>query len=220
MNTFYEVLDGIMISDGHLRIDKSCKNAKFTFVQSEDHSDYVHWVAQFLESYGIGYKLRYNEGKLVRNPRTSKVYQGKGLLQLQTRRYKIFTEQHKRWYIGKQKIVPRDIRLTPVMLAHWMMGDGSLVKHTNSCCYQLKLYTPGFTKGEVEFLRDRIYELYEIKFNMYQDGYYKRTNREYFLQIAKKEDIYNFCNLIESHILPCFKYKIKCLHDDDWLSRF
>ena len=40
---FYEVLDGIMLSDGCLNMNKRGKNARFRFDQSIDHCDYVYW---------------------------------------------------------------------------------------------------------------------------------------------------------------------------------
>lgn len=60
---------------------------------------------------------------------------------MQTRVLPCFTELHVLFYKDKKKIIPDNIYdlLTPVALAHWVMGDGQV--RTNG----LRLCTDSFT---------------------------------------------------------------------------
>ena len=50
---FYEVMDGIMIGDGNLNIPNNYKNASFQIAQIEKQSDFIYWIANFLDEYNI-----------------------------------------------------------------------------------------------------------------------------------------------------------------------
>jgi len=59
--------------------------------------------------------------------------------------YPFLTPFHNSWYINGVKVIPDDLYdlITPVALAHWVIGDGA--KHGNGLC----LHTQGFTDIEV-----------------------------------------------------------------------
>lgn len=77
------------------------------------------------------------------------------------------TELHKKWYklntyTGKyEKFVPLNISelLTPIGLAHWLMGDGYWENQART----IKLCTDSFTKAEVDLLIDALDKLFNIK---------------------------------------------------------
>ena len=41
----------------------------------------------------------------------------------------------------------------------------------------------------------------------------------YYLRTGNRKTIYKFCKLIEPYIIDCFKYKIRCLEDEKWISK-
>lgn len=53
-----------------------------------------------------------------------------------TRSISSFTELHSMFYVNKVKVIPQDIYnlLTPVALAHIVMGDGSAERHGLLLC--------------------------------------------------------------------------------------
>lgn len=66
-------------------------------------------------------------------------------LTFSTREYVQIAEYYRQWYQNGVKTIPRDLVLTPLMLLHWYIGDGS---YTNS----IMLSTNGFTVQDVKFL--------------------------------------------------------------------
>ena len=58
----------------------------------------------------------------------------------------------------KIKIVPKDLKLTPIVLAYWIAGDGSWDRSRNA----VKICTNGFTENEVKFLIDNLLRKLDI----------------------------------------------------------
>ncbi|GAH48227.1 unnamed protein product, partial [marine sediment metagenome] len=64
----------------------------------------------------------------------------------------------KKWYPNRKKIVPRDIKLTPLTVRQWYIGDGCLVPH-NSGRSHIILCTEGFPIADVKWLADKLINL-------------------------------------------------------------
>lgn len=63
--------------------------------------------------------------------------------------------QHQRWYPnGGTKQPPEDVRITPLSVMMWYLGDGSLVQGKNTV--MIRLSTDGFTANKVEFLAQKL----------------------------------------------------------------
>lgn len=58
-------------------------------------------------------------------------------------------EQAKRWYPNGKKIVPRDVRVTPVSLLLWYLGDGSLFVNHKKNITVLRLATCSFQRSHI-----------------------------------------------------------------------
>jgi hypothetical protein len=117
---------------------------------------------------------------------------------------------HKKWYIENKsfnfaqsrtfsnrryiKIIPKDISITPCVLLHWYIGDGSNKKNGGSI-----LCTNGFTYNEVEFLRFRLKEDLEISTSHYKDG---------TIGFAKGEQL-KLLDVIGLCPVKCYEYKWK-----------
>jgi hypothetical protein len=62
-----------------------------------------------------------------------------------------------RWYpICGKKQPPDDVRITPLSVMMWYLGDGSLVQGNNTV--MLRLSTDGFLPEKVEFLAEKLRE--------------------------------------------------------------
>ena len=122
------VIVGLILSDAWLRFaSKRHKNALLGFAQSGAHSKYFYFVFWSLAHYCSSFPL-----VRIRN-RFGKTTIG---LQLETRSLPCFTELYYLFYINGVKVIPLNIYelLTPVALAHWIMGDGSTQRHGLIIC--------------------------------------------------------------------------------------
>ena len=102
---------------------------------------------------------------------------------------------HDKWYTkAGRKIIPQDLKLTPRILLHWYIGDGSLSNTT------ISLATYSFTREEVELLAKKIEMDANIKFNMRRRLYVVHNEyREYWrLDTRSKEEMQHFFEYINT----------------------
>jgi hypothetical protein len=113
------VIIGLLLSDGWLTIaSKTTKNARLGFKQSLSHSTYFWFVFLSLSHYCSSYP------HLITGVRKGNRNYG---LQFFTRSLPCMTLLHYLFYVNNVKVIPYNIYdlLTPVALAHWIMGDGT-----------------------------------------------------------------------------------------------
>ena len=122
------VIIGLLLSDGWLTFaSKTNKNARLGFKQSLSRSAYVWFVFNILSHYCS------SSPQLIKNVRLgNQLY----ALQFFTRSLPCFTELHTLFYREGVKIIPDNIYeiLTPIALAHVIMGDGSAKKYSLKIC--------------------------------------------------------------------------------------
>ena len=147
----YSVVIGLLLSDGWLIFSNArAKNARLGFKQSVKNMSYVFFVFNILSHYCSSMpsltKSRVRAGKLNRD------------FFFITRSISVFTELHSIFYVNKVKVIPKDIYnlLTPVALAHIIMGDGSAERHG------LVLCTDSFTIPEVIKLMNVLFIRYQL----------------------------------------------------------
>lgn len=118
---YRSVFVGIVLSDGSLNFtNKSSKNALFRFSQTTAQGVYFWHVFFTLSHYCSAYPF-YREHNRKGKTNDS--------LELYTRSLPCLTELYNLFYIKGVKVIPHNIYdlLTPVALAHLIMGDGSAV---------------------------------------------------------------------------------------------
>lgn len=104
---------------------------------------------------------------------------------------------YKQWYPNGKKIVPKDIKLTPLTVRQWYIGDGSLVKRkTRRIRPYIILCTCGFLIDDVNWLTREMSNL-GIKAKRYSG------NIIYISVCYVKE----FLNYIKECPVECYKYK-------------
>lgn len=121
-------LVGLILSDGWLTFgSKTHKNARLGFKQSVDRAAYVLFVFNLLSHYCS------NSATVTINRRAGKVNYG---LQFFTRSMSCITKLHSIFYPNGVKIVSHNIYelLTPIALAHLVMGDGTWSRHGLNLC--------------------------------------------------------------------------------------
>jgi len=133
----YSVIIGLLLSDGWVTFaSKTSKNARLGFKQSLDKYAYVLFVFNILSHYCNSIPF------LTTGIRAGNRFYG---LEFRTRSMPCLTELYSLFYPHAVKIIPLDIynMLTPVALAHMIMGDGSVK------LYGLIICTDSYTVQDV-----------------------------------------------------------------------
>lgn len=170
-----ECLDGGMLGDGCV----SHLQHRFAIKQRLDRSEYIRYLFDLLLPFSIYLKstTRY--------------------CQLLTCTHPIFSQMRQRWYEGKQKIVPKDLVLTPRSFAHWFIEDGS----NNQKKRSLLISTNCFRFQDAEFLVEILFRDLGIKATVN-----KQRNKP-VLHIGAYE-YFRTIELLKPFILwPCFSHK-------------
>lgn len=180
-----EILNGLMLGDGHFELAKAGKNASLRITRTRSDSSYIdHHVDVF---FNLGAKRSDGE---IKDSRTGKVYFNS---RLHTRVHASLTELHEKWYINNCKIVPLDLIITPLTLATWFADDGSIIIEKRN--YAVKLSTHGFSRVEVEFLQQNLKKELNLDFKLYQDN--SGLTSHWFLMLTNKKSVRMFVNIVE-----------------------
>jgi len=206
-----EITNGSLLGDGTIWtnfIDPLCK---FQMTQSKldngdyDKKSYMLWyISEFID---FGCSIRFKEyaaSGIVKQMYGDKIYQK---YIFTTRCHELWNQIEKQWYIPRvhdywrrRKIVPVDLKLTPLTLCVWHMDDGS--NETQEA--NITLNTQGFTLFEVDFLIERLKQDLNIKATK------KKTKKEDQFRIyVGRNSYFDYIDLIKPHVQwDCFKYKI------------
>ena len=188
-------LDGELLGDSNLaaqcpysaRIVRSCK-----------YKEALEWFANELKRYGIE-----QSGCIFRNEHIRKgsvvvvwVYK--------SRYYQELAAWRKRFYPEGKKRVPPDIRLNPISLRQWYIGDGE-IWNVRGCSSKIQLCTDSFPKEDVLFLVARLKDL------GFRASYYKSRNRI----IINAKSVKDFLDFIG----PCPK-RLESFYGHKWRPCF
>lgn len=200
--TVWEVITGELLGDGHISYDpikKHLTNGRLEFTFAATILHYVNY-------------LKFNvlasictTSKPSPWPNTDK---GQQPLQywFSTKRLPAITYLHSLWYkeIGGKyiKVLPDKIKdlLTPIALAHWIMGDGYFTNGSTKLC------TDNFTKEEVLKLIDILEKNFDIKATIN-----KRTNPDgaikWRINISKLS-MEKLIFIVQPYVIPEMLYKL------------
>jgi hypothetical protein len=129
-----EILDGLLLSDGCLS-EKSRISARLTFgFKFKETSEEIFKALKSID-FGPIWKSEYTN-----------CYHSKSNM------YHDLLSENNRWYPNKEKIVPKDILITPKSCYWWFIGDG----YTSGG--NVYLCTDSFTENDNKFLIDRLKE--------------------------------------------------------------
>lgn len=190
------VIIGSLLGDGTMRIGEGAKNANFKVEQGLDQKEYVEWKYSFLKPF------------VFTGPRISCRYRENGEQYakswwFRTIRHQILTEIYEQFYLGEKyrtgrKIIPASMQqdLTPLVLATWIMDDGSYQKE------KIDISTYSFSLKEIRFLQKCLKNVYKIEAAYYRDR--DKGYRMYF----KKRETKKLIQIIHPYIIPSMMYKI------------
>lgn len=176
-----DILNGLLLGDGHLDANKS--SARYT--QGCKHKEFLEHIMRLLP-FGwcpIWHDKRWN------------CYHVKSHFAPNLREY------WKKFYWNGKKIVPQDLQINREVLLYWFLSDGSIRfphrnRFPNSLYFDIKLATDGFTRNENLLLVSKLKDIGIVSslLNRNQIRIHSES-KEYFL------------NLIGNTPVSCYKYK-------------
>jgi len=188
-----DVVIGLILSDCWLQFSSpAAKNVRLGFKQSIAHFEYFWHVYTILAHFCSNIPIsRISIRAGVKN------YS----IELQTRSLPCFTLLHHKFYntSNKKVIPPVDIMyelLTPVALAHWIMGDGVALSHGLAIC------TESYTTQEIILLVNILIVRYGIECTLRPRGNsYRIYIRERSMPLLR--------TIVGPYIIPAIFYKLR-----------
>ena len=148
----YEVLDGILLGDGHL----ACSSVAARLSYSCEFEQVVDDLRKDLPSL----KFSAWQGKIKSKPPGSSEYKSYIANRFKSHSYVDLLSERRRWYPNGIKVVPEDIRITKTSCYWWFIGDGYQID------YGLILCTDSFSNSDISILRSKLLDLgYDTKLN-------------------------------------------------------
>lgn len=201
-----EVITGELLGDGHISSGDNSYRLQFTF--ASNILDYVN-------------HLKFNVLKEVCNDSKPTPYPKENPKQywFASKAMPLFKDLHSQWYkINNNinyknrdkfiKVLPKNIYdlLTPISIAHWLMGDG-YYNTKEECIY---FCTDNFTKDEVLLLIDILDKKFKIKSNISNRNYLDKDNNQinHFRIRLPKDSTLKLIKLVKRYIIPIMKYKL------------
>lgn len=161
----HQVLTGLMLGDGHLCLQKRSINASLMVFRALKDQKYLQYEADLFHNllapaYQNG--IKYNKSQ---NTLTGDIKEGYTFATINA---PCLTEYHSKWYRDvnskRIKIVPTDLQLSAISIAHWIADDGNVAFNKLPYRLVLELSTHGFTETEVRFLCELLSKRYHEEF--------------------------------------------------------
>ena len=203
------LIDGLLLGDGWIT------NGCLSLAQSSRYPNRIEWLQRVqseLAALGIASSIvKYAPRGVLGFNKNGGPIVDRGMTRLKTLKYGVLEEEYRRWYplerkfnqsgrrqCRKQKCVPANIALTPLVITYWLAGDGSAQR----CA--MHFYTNGFRLEDVQWLRFRLKDTYGFE-SARSDG---AREGQYFIRILSQHlaDLY----MLVSYLLPkCFSHKLR-----------
>ncbi|MEK7178288.1 MAG: hypothetical protein AAB721_01365 [Patescibacteria group bacterium] len=189
-----DLVIGSLLGDGTMWLGKGAQNVNFKVEHGLAQKEYVQWKYQILKPFV------FTEPKMsYRNDSNGKPYEKSWWFR--TIRHPELTEIYKSFYKGSgyksgRKVIPVNLKLNPLVLAIWVMDDGSYSKG------KIDISTYCFSLQEIHFLQGCFKNAFNIEINYYADrdkGYRMYCNQQETKKLIKT---------IRPHIIPSMMYKI------------
>ena len=143
-----EWINGELLGDGCL-----CSNNNYSarFSYTSKYLEYAQYISDTLKSFGIKQVGKINKMYHERLDCYSYHYD--------SRRYVELLPIRKHWYPKGKKIIPKDIKLTPLICRQLYIGEGCLHRLTNVGRPYIRLATCGFVIEDIEWLVKQLMKL-------------------------------------------------------------
>ena len=172
-----EWIDGLMLGDGNI-------NFKRPFYQNSRIT--IGTTSKQWAEYAMSNLITYDPCEPKVYQKIDKKHPNK-IWDCKTKSHPDLMSQAKRWYCGKNesKVIPEDIRITPVSVRLWYLGDGSFTNHGGNS-HSLRLATCSFAKEEIENKLLSKMEKYGI------DAYVDKYKNDVFVRSHSIRNFFDF----------------------------
>lgn len=184
-----EFIQGSLLGDGYLELHGN--GCRLCLQQESTNKAYLLWSHQFLAKRGYC-----NVEKPIIQSRIGNKGKLRYVLRIKTWTFSSLNYLHEEFYLNNKKIIPLNLKLTPLMLAIWIKDDGSRSGKA------LKLSTNCFTFDECLKLKEEQTQR-ALKVSIHKTGTLNQYN-QYIHKGSKPELI----NIVKSYIHPSKKYKL------------
>lgn len=176
-----EILTGSILGDAYV-----APQGKIQIEHSIKHLPYLMWKYQELASIAYPSLPARVQHRIAHIGKT-----------YESRRFWIrqfFRPLRSQFYKDKQKIFPRNLKLTPLALAVWYMDDG----HYEKLKHRSILATDGFDRESVQRIQNALRHQFSIESSIRKSGklVFTKDNRE------------RLFDMIRPYIIPSMSYKI------------
>ena len=185
----YSVIVGLLLSDGWLNIASVTHiSPRLGLSQSLDRFKYVWFVFNILSHYCENYPI------IRERKRLDRVH---WCVDMVTRSLPCFAELYSLFYVNKVKVVPENIYsiLTPIALAHLIMGDGGFKSKGIFLC------TDSYSIQDVVRLMNVLIIRYDLKCTLH------KSNENYRIYISRNS-VHKVVRIVKPHLIPSMYYKI------------
>ena len=191
---FLSILNGELLGDGSLRCEWGFQGR---YKHDNKHKSYIVWLRnEFKKSklpVGKIYERLHSGAFSKRKVITYSFYSGST---------KQFGDLYRKWYPNGKKIIPNDLKLNKLMLRHWYLGDGTLVKtsgrNKNNKC--IKIYTDAFLKSDILRMIKQIRNLVGVS------PTYQKSRNNIFI---KNDEVKKFLDFLGRSPVKCYQYKFE-----------
>jgi len=133
-----EAIDGFLIGDGSASVSHNKQIARMGC--GVQHKEFAEYMKSFF--------LVYDPSELKFYP--DKQERSSGTWDFRTKYHPDLYKRASLWYPANEprKVVPVDVRITPISVMLWYLGDGTVIQSNNTCV--VRLSTDAFKKDDIE----------------------------------------------------------------------
>lgn len=197
----FEVFDGSVLGDGCIQMN-GYTNALFRIgLSGKPMNELVCYLSNMRGSLSEIVSISENYPKVLKGVSRGKCYD---YCYLATRNSPLLTKEFLRWYPNGKKVVPNDVRLSPLSLAHFFMQDGQ------SCCngpsVGVALNTQNFGIDSIAIIENKLHSL-----NL-SSGRTTRSNivnGSGIIITILQDSVNKFMDIVDPYVVEPYRYKIK-----------
>lgn len=192
-----ELIDGLLLGDGAI----SKKSPRLVVNQSVLRADWLRQVAEEMTRHGLTWRWSTSKGGEGTGPEGRTITRT-DTAHLNSHAYVELRPQRLRWY-GESglKVLPNDVRLTQRSLAHWLCGDGSLIRDGSRLRY--KFSTESFAEDAVARLAEQMASTFGVRALKT-----RKTEGQYVIYINTADDVVRLADVVRPFMPLCCRYKL------------
>lgn len=195
------IIIGSLLGDGcvHKQDKSSNRMYKYYLSHSEKQSDYFFWKFNELKPFFTKY---YKTTAKLKT--TNKSYKQLKATSIAHPEFKIY---HNLFYTDGIKKVPKniDVYLNPMIMAIWIMDDGSLNKKSNQTLgNNIRICSLNFNYEDHLILKNAIKANFDINTKI---GTYTRNSKDFYYISFNKRNSWLLRDIVYDHIIESMKYK-------------